>query len=262
MTHEEFDDLAPVYAVGALDGEDRVRFESHLATGCATCEASLRDTAEVLAGLAREEPRAIPPAHVKETLVRRVTESAPPSRGRRAGSGPWRWLGATAIVAGLLAAFTATVVAGRYEARLGLVARETAAIRAQLRSDQAALAAELATYREVVDLLRDPSTRVVTLSAQGPAPEAMARVVWSETKGGRLFVSKLTPPPSGQVYELWTIGEGPPQAAGLLTLTPEGTANHRIEPPRPGAPVKGFAVSLEPAGGVPAPTGPIVLASK
>jgi anti-sigma-K factor RskA len=262
MTHDEFDDLAPVYAVGALDGEDRVRFESHLAAGCAACETSLRDTAETLAGLAREAPRAIPPAHVKETLVRRVAESAPPSRHRRGGSGPWRWLGATAVVAGLLAAFTATVVAGRYEARLGRAARETAAIRAQLRADQAALAAELATYREVVDLLRDPGTRVITLSPQGPALEAMARVVWSETKGGRLFVSKLTPPPSGLAYELWTIGEGPPEAAGLLTLTPDGTVNQRIEPPRAGAPVKAFAVSLEPAGGVPAPTGPIVLASK
>jgi hypothetical protein len=31
MTHETFDELAAVYAVGALDGEDLVRFEDHLA---------------------------------------------------------------------------------------------------------------------------------------------------------------------------------------------------------------------------------------
>ena len=262
MTHDDFDDLAPAYAVGALDGDDRVRFESHLAGGCAVCEGSLRDTAETLAGLAREEPRAIPPAHVKEMLVRRVAESAPPASRGRGVSAPWRWLGATAVVASLLAAFTATVVAGRYEARLGRVARETAAIRAQLGADQAALATELASYREVVDLLRDPATRVVTLGPQGPTSPAVGRVVWSATKGGRLFVANLAPPPSGKTYEVWTIGEGAPRPAGLLTVTPEGTANQRIEPPSTGATVNGFAVSLEPAGGVPAPTGPIVLASK
>jgi anti-sigma-K factor RskA len=42
----------------------------------------------------------------------------------------------------------------------------------------------------------------------------------------------------------------------------DGTGNQRLYPPPPGAGVKGFVVSLEPAGGVPAPTGPIVLASK
>jgi len=261
MSHDEFAQLASVYAVGALDGEDRVRFESHLAAGCAACEASLRDTAETLAGLAREEPRAIPPAHVKEALLRRVAESGPRARRSGPASGPWRWLGATAVVAGLLAAFTATVVAGRYEARLGQTARETAAIRAQLRAEQNALAADVAAYHEVVDLLRDPATRVITLLPQGPT-DAVGRVVWSEKKGGRLFVAKLLPPPEGRTYEMWTIGEGGPRPAGLLPVVADGTGNQRLDPPPAGAGVKGFAVTLEPAGGVPTPTGPIVLASK
>lgn len=262
MTHEELEILAAVYAVGALDGEERVHFEAHLAAGCAACEASLRDSAETLAGLAREEPRAIPPAYVKDSLVRRVAESAPLTRRAGSRSGAWRWVGATAVVASLLAAFTATVVAARYEARLGQVARETAALRARLQADQAALAAQVATYREIVDLLRDPATRVVTLSGQGPMPEALARVIWNERTGGHVFVSNLAPPPPGKTYELWTIGEGPPRPAGLIALPPEGTGNQRIDPVPGGAPVKVFAVTLEPAGGTPAPTGPIVLASK
>jgi anti-sigma-K factor RskA len=31
MSHETFDELAAVYAVGALDGDDLRRFETHLA---------------------------------------------------------------------------------------------------------------------------------------------------------------------------------------------------------------------------------------
>jgi anti-sigma-K factor RskA len=262
MTHDEFEILAAVYAVGALDGNEREHFETHLAAGCAACEVSLRDSAELLAGLAREEPRVIPPAHVKDSLVRRVAESAPATRRAGSRSGAWRWLGATAVVASLLAAFTATVVAARYEARLGQVARETAAIRARLQADQGALAAQLTTYREIVDLLRDPATRVVTLSGQGPMPQALARIVWNERTGGRMFVSNLAPPPPGKTYELWTIGEGPPRPAGLITLPPGGTGSQRVDPAPGGAPVKVFAVTLEPAGGTPAPTGSIILASK
>jgi anti-sigma-K factor RskA len=262
MRHGEFELLAAAHAVGALDGEDRVRFEAHLAAGCAVCEATLRDSAEMLVALAREEPRTIPPAHVKEALVRRIAESGPARSRTRGRSGAWRWVGATAVVASLLAGFTATVVAARYEARLGQVARETAAIRARLHADQAALAAQIAIYREVVDLLRDPATRVVTLTGHGATTEALARVIWNEHTGGRLFVSKLPPAPSDKAYELWAIGEGTPRPAGLLTVSPDGAASQRIDPTPGGAPVRVFAVTLEPAGGATAPTGPVVLASK
>ena len=53
MSHEPFDTLAATYAVGALDGDERAEFERHLAGGCAACEATLRGSAEALAGLAQ-----------------------------------------------------------------------------------------------------------------------------------------------------------------------------------------------------------------
>ena len=87
MSHEPFDTLAPVYAVGALDGDDLVRFEAHLREGCPTCEAVLRESEEALAALGREAPPMIPPAHVREALLRRVR------RVRRArGHARFRWL--------------------------------------------------------------------------------------------------------------------------------------------------------------------------
>ena len=42
MNHEPYDTLAATYAVGALDGQERVDFERHLAAGCDVCEATLR----------------------------------------------------------------------------------------------------------------------------------------------------------------------------------------------------------------------------
>jgi anti-sigma-K factor RskA len=263
MSHDDdFDTLAAVYAVGALDGAELTRFETHLAEGCAQCEAALREASETLAGVAREAPRAIPPAHVKEALMRRAAPI--PAIGRAAGTrrGRLRWLAASAAAAIFVAAFTGMFVAARYEARLGQMARETAEIRERLSRDQAALAAQVATYRDVVDLLRDPATRLVTLQGLAPAPAAFARVVWNDRTGGHIFVANLAPAPAGKAYELWTIGEGAPRPAGLVTVEASGTGGRRVEPVPGGAPVKVFAVTVEPEGGTPAPTGPMVLASR
>jgi anti-sigma-K factor RskA len=159
------------------------------------------------------------------------------------------------------AAFTGGLVASRYEARLGLIARETAQAREQLRREQALLREEIAGARAVAELLRDPATRVIALGALPAAPNASGRIVWNETAGGRLYVSGLPPAPAGKTYEMWTIAGAAPRPAGTFDVDPGGRAAHPVAPVDDG-PVKVFAVTLEPAGGVPAPTGPMVLASK
>jgi anti-sigma-K factor RskA len=257
MTHEPFDTLAPVYAVGALDGEDLERFEAHLRQGCPTCEASVRDATEALTAAARDVPPMIPPAHVREELMRRVQTSARP----RAGRFRWmRWAVGTAAAAVAAAVFTSGLVASRYEARLGVVARETAQVREQVRREQALLREEVAGARAVAELLRDPATRVVALNGLAPAPNASGRVIWHEKAGGRLYVTGLPPAPPGKTYALWTIAGATPRPAGTFDVDPAGGAARPVAPTDDG-PVKVFAVTLEPAGGVPAPTGPMVLAS-
>jgi anti-sigma-K factor RskA len=256
MSHERFDELSAVSALGALDGQERVEFEAHLAQGCAQCVATLRGHEETLAALARSATPAIPPREVKDALLRRI--------GRRAGARrPWlAWMVGTAAAAIAAAAFTGGVVASRYEARLGLMARESAALRQRLQRDIVALDDQLAGYRSAADLLRDPATQVVALRGLGPSPAATGRVIWHQKAGGHVFVANLPPAPPGKAYELWTIADAAPQPAGVFQVDARGRGTHRIAATDAGKPVKVFAVTLEPAGGVPAPTGPMVLASK
>ena len=112
----------------------------------------------------------------------------------------------------------------------------------------------------MAELLRDPETRVVSLGGLAPAPTASGRVVWNEKAGGRLYVTGLPPAPSGKTYELWTIAGAEPRPAGTFDVDASGRASHPV-PPAGEGPVKVFAVTVEPAGGTPAPTGPMVLAS-
>jgi len=252
-SHEPFETLAAVYAVDALDGDDLAVFEAHLPT-CPACQASVRDAQETLARVTLSMPPQAPPAAARAALVHRVAE-----RRERRARGWLRWAAATAVAAAAAAMFAGTWVAVRYEARLGQMARETAAVRERLARNEAALQEQVAFYRGVVDLLRDPATRMVDLRGQGAASSATARLVWNDAGGGQLFVTGLAPAPAGKTYELWTIAGAAPKPAGLFTVDAQGRAVHRVAAE---AGVKGFAVSLEPEGGVPAPTGPIVLASK
>jgi len=252
VSHEPFETLAAVYAVDALDGDELAQFEAHLPT-CATCQASVREAQETLTRAMLSMPPQSPPPTARAALVRRVAE-----RRERRSYGWLRWAAATAVAASAAAMFASTQVAVRYEARLGQMARETAGVRERLARNEAALQEQVAFYRGAVELLRDPATRVVDLHGQGTESAATGRMVWNDTAGGHLVVAGLRPAPAGKVYEAWTIAAGA-KPAGLFAVDQEGRALHRV-PPEPG--VKVFAVTLEPEGGVPAPTGPIVLASK
>jgi len=266
MNHDTYATLAAGYALGALDGEDQLVFEIHLAEGCRQCSVALRDAEETLTLLAREAPPVVPPASVKQSLMARVaaeqgrrTPAAPAtSRGARPRWFPWV---AGAVAAGLAAFFTGGFVASRYEAEIGRVAREASALRERMRVQEAVLREELASASRVAELLRDPGTRVIALRGAGPAPEAAGRLVWHATAGGHLYVTSLAPLPADKTYELWTISGSTPRPAGLFTVDAQGAGGVRVEPVPEGRQVDVFAVTIEPAGGVPAPTGPIVLAS-
>jgi anti-sigma-K factor RskA len=257
-SHETFDELAAVYTVGALDGDDLVRFEAHLAEGCERCAQTLRESEEALARIALASAPAVPPPAVKASLQQRV---AADGRGRPASRASWvPWTAATAAAAAVAAMVTSGVVASRYEAQLGHMARETAAVRQRLQTNERLLREEMAVYQRAVELLRDPATRVVELRGAGPSPAASARMIWHDKAGGQLFVANLPAAPPGKTYELWALDGPGPKAAGTFQVDASGRATHRVEPGGPAS--AKFAVTLEPEPGVTAPTGPLVLAGR
>src|SRR5205814_22415 len=185
-------------APAALDGDELTQFEAHLPT-CPACEAAVRDAEETLARAVLTAPPQAPPAAAREALVRRVTER------RDVRSRAWlRWAAATLVAAGAAAVFAGTWVAVRYEARLGQMAREMAAAKEALRE-------ELSLDRRAVELLRDPTTRVVDLRGRDGAAAASGRMIWNAAGGGHLLATGLPPAPPGKTYALWAIARGTPR---------------------------------------------------
>jgi anti-sigma-K factor RskA len=102
----------------------------------------------------------------------------------------------------------------------------------------------------------------VDLQGQPAAPQAAGRALWSRQSGMVFAANNLPALPAGKIYQVWLIAGGPPISAGLLAPddTGRGVAIFRT-PVDVNGPVT-VAVTIEPDGGLPAPSGAMYLAGK
>jgi anti-sigma-K factor RskA len=244
--HEQLGDQAAAYALGALTPAERLAFEAHLAE-CAICAAEVRSFAPVAAGLAHLVPAEEPAPHVRARLMSVVSRRSPWSAS---------WLAAAASIA-------LAVGLGGYSAALrtrvtGLESQlREATRRAEASEGQMAEARRVAfEAQSQVAVLAAPDLARIDLAGQPVAPTATARAFWSRTRGLVFTASNLPAPPPGRAYQLWVLTAQPaPISAGMLSIDASGRVTARFDtPPDLPRPVA-MAVTLEPEGGVPAPTG-------
>jgi anti-sigma-K factor RskA len=258
MNHDRWLELADVYAVGALDGRELADFEAHLATDCAVCAARIRETREALTLVPRSLPEVPPPPALRARVLAAVArEPAPAARPvaapvpRRPSRALW-WTG----WAGLAAA----------AALLLFVNAELRTTRQELRALQdrlATLQTELSDRESALRFLSDPNVRYVSLGGLKPTPDASAWLLWNPgTRQGLLLARGLPAPPAGHAYELWALAGSQPVPAGVFSVDAAGRGLLRLPPLPEGHAYDAFAVTLEPAPGVPKPTGPMHLHGK
>lgn len=113
---------------------------------------------------------------------------------------------------------------------------------------------ELAESNELLDLLRSKEYQAIPLPGNPDvAPEAFAKIYFNaQEKVAYVDIQGLPEPPSGKVYQVWSLLVNPltPRSIGVLDT---GTTNHiyRLENiPDPEA----FGITLEPEGGSETPT--------
>jgi anti-sigma-K factor RskA len=132
--------------------------------------------------------------------------------------------------------------------------------RRELQRVVATLQEEIKAHDNTLRLLSTPQVRLVRLAGLAASPRASAQLLWNPAvRTGLLLTSGLPQTPRDSVYELWAIAGNEPVPAGIFEVDAAGHAFLRL-PPLPGARrFDKFAVTLEPAGGVPKPTGPMHL---
>jgi anti-sigma-K factor RskA len=249
MNHNEWLERAEIYAVGALDGDELTGFEAHLASGCSACADRLRETREALTLLPRALTPIDAPPEMRGRVLSRIPEPRITRRVLKARPG-WLWWG---FGAGALAAASLLLVLGW---NIFATQRELQRLEARM----TALRAELAQREEAVRLLADPQVRLVQLSGLPASPGATGRLLWNPvTRTGLFLTTGLPQTPTDRAYELWAIAGKEPVPAGVFTVDPRGRAVHRLPPLPEAKAYDKFAVTLEPAGGVAKPSGPMHL---
>jgi anti-sigma-K factor RskA len=225
------DDLA-VYALDALDGPERTAVERHVA-GCSQCTAELDVLRTTVAELAPSEPA---PAHLWGRIAAAVAAPDPapsplpgpsavpqPSRRSRRTWARARAFAAAAVVAGLVGFVTGRAADDPPSGDLAHLAQAAAA---------------------------DPHS--VSVAMTDPSDRQVARLIVDEPTAYLLF-EELPQLPEERSYQLWSLDGTTPISLGVLDGSSAAAAAVTLPPG-----TSRLALTIEPVGGVPSPTGPLV----
>jgi anti-sigma-K factor RskA len=275
MTWKKVKAIAPLYVIGALD--EKMAHDVEAAFHSATPEQQrvIARWREVAALLPQALPLQTPPDYLRERLLNRIAEEIPQTpieiaveestlkeiaerdekkvlpfvQPRRAESRTARWL--------LIAATALLALASAYLFTQSVkLARE----RDNLSRERNSLREELAERGRLVDDIVSPRTRVIAMVGD-ETPQANAKVFWdTEAQQWAIYIFDLPAPPSDKDYQLWYVTKNAKISAAVFRTDEQGRTVLKLTlPPDALAGLAATAVTLEPRGGSPQPTGKFYL---
>lgn len=282
--HDTWLDLLPAFALDALDGDERDALAEHLESGCVHCEAELVSLRAAMTGIAEGVAEVTPSEHVRARVLSEVRKRAADRRATfDAGVGTEPVPGDTEPFGGLEAASSSKAA---YWGRVAAAAAAVmVAIGGWMNVDLRRQVAELEQSRAVAEQQLGALENELVLARSQLATAEAARTVlasqrardivlaglegaesaWGHTyvdpDGGKavFYAGGLPKAPDDHDYQLWFIGEEGPVDAGVFDVDDAGNATILVDSLGDPDGIKNWAVTIEPDGGLPAPSGPMVL---
>jgi anti-sigma-K factor RskA len=248
--------LAGAYAMDAVTGEDRARFEQHLA-GCETCQAELRglrETTARLAAAAEVQPR----AELREQTVRAAAQirQLPPVTDPGPASPTPRWRHALTPAALTPAARATGAARGRrWLPRLAIAVAAAFALVAAgfgyaMHGAEHRLNMAQSRSHEIAAVLGAPDAQMMTARIR---TGGSATVVMSHRASALVFTAAdLRSLPAARSYQLWLMGPSGARSMGVLPAARNGMTGPMVISGL--APGDRVGLTVEPAGGSPPPT--------
>lgn len=206
---EEFDELAGLYALRVLDGDELARFEVHSAD-CQRCQLMVRLDREALARVALAAPAMDPSPDFKARLMRRAAEELAASAAAVAPE-------STSTLEPSPVDEPPLISSRLEQAPTQLRPRPTNVVSFWRRSPwMSALAAVFVVALVSVGAFAFENQTVATYELTGSV-SGSARVVVRRSGAAELDLSGLPNPEPGSIYEAWIIAGGKPVAAGVAT---------------------------------------------
>jgi Anti-sigma-K factor rskA len=259
MTIDETKEFIPLYALGALDAAMTRDVEAYLRQAAPSEQREADEFREVAALLAYALPTATVPAALREQLLNdlpaqtavttaKILAFKPKSAQPVIVARQWpQWLAAAAAL--VMTMGTAYFYSQNQKLRLEnqTLAQEVKTVKAEQQAQ--------------IEQVLAPLNRILTMKGV-TAQNASAKIVWDVPQQRWLLqVYDLPAPPSDKDYQLWYVTKDAklsaavfrPDARGRFTAKLELPANVNAET------LAATAVTLEPKGGVPQPTGQFYL---
>ncbi len=278
LNPEQFEEMVAAYALDVLEPEERAAFEAQLAAA-PQYQAQLSAYEQMLASLATLTPavtepdghsermmaklNAAPamspaqvaaPAMIKTAISVPLTVVLPPTARKSPQPGMMQriaaWFSQPGRASLALAGLSLVLVIGMVFWNLGL------------QTDVARYQQQASTTAAAVDLLGQPGTVVKALP--GNNTTAFSQLIANDTqKRGVLLAYNLQPVASDKTYEFWLLDKsGNPIPAGIFNVDQSGKGVLNVSMPMdmPMSNLSAGAVTIEPAGGLPKPSGkPVVV---
>ena len=245
MVHQDYKEMIPARALSALDAADARALNDHLAD-CDECRRELQEWEATAAAMAVSANPMEPSPKVRERILSEIRNESDSQviPFRSATRNIWTSFGSLGAIAAVI--LVTALIAG-----LVVLWRQKSETQRQL-----------ARANEFFELVTTPGAKVTRLDGVDLGAGATAKLAYDKNGHAMLMADRLPAVPEGKAYQLWFIvGNNPPMPG--KTFVPDDTGQGTLKDQMPATAIDSaiFAITVEPAGGVEAPTGPIYLRS-
>jgi anti-sigma-K factor RskA len=273
--HEDYKEMLAVRGLGALDPAEARSLDQHL-IDCDDCRRELAEWETTAAALALDAAPMAPPPGVRDRILEAVrADTVKPGTAARVSSARTSPRETSRVVslptqrkisAGVPAwfAIAAGLVFVVLLGSLFVLWRQNKAARQELAqlTEQVNQAKQMrAQQREAMEIVTAPGARMAELAGTKEMPGAHGMVAFDKNGRAILMAKGLPRPPAGKAYQLWFIAGGKPMPGKVFMTDESGMGSLTDHMPKEAMDSAVFAITLEPSGGVPAPTGAIYLRS-
>jgi anti-sigma-K factor RskA len=271
---ENFEELCAGYVLHALDEEERAEFEEMLANASDEERDLYQQMWSAANQLAFTVEKNEPGPAVKEQLMNKIrTESdeqeaqdtvtdiqETTSEEEETDSADFNWPAFAAAASFALLIISLSLVF--YSFNLSSEISNKESVIAQQETQITELKSELQQKEEMLAILEAREVDLVMMSGMEVNPDGYGKIIWnSEQQQALLQVSNLPAVPKDKDYQLWLIKNNKPVSAGVFAVNNESDKFFKIEKMADAdeQSANAFAVTMEPKGGVPQPTGDMYL---
>jgi anti-sigma-K factor RskA len=258
--NNRFTELCTGHVLNALSYREEKEFQRLLAEADENQLALYDELKAVAAEMATLAPAKQPSLSIKESIMQMAAGVVKnqPSKTKQAPIMRWHRV---AVAASFIFIFTSIGLLF-YSQSLEEDMRGQSRTIARQQSTIEQLKSEVQRKEELLTILEAREVDLVMMAGtENTNPNGYGKVVWDK-QGGRalLQVANMPVVPSDKDYQLWFIVNGQPISAGVFAVDdPQRDNFFKIEQLRSDAREGAFAITMEPKGGVPQPTGDMYL---